>query len=537
MRTRPHTVSIWSLLGLVALCVVTSTTYAASLESLLMPGEVIEGHAKYENECHRCHVLIRDNGQRQFCLECHKKVRSDIEQHHGFHGRDKVASHQECQECHTEHKGRSADIVKLNEATFDHRLTDFELHGAHREVSCAACHKADKKFREAAVQCSTCHKDDNPHKGRLGRLESDCAACHGPSLWNSIKFDHDKTEFALTGKHETTLCAACHPNDRVDKTPRQCVSCHQLNDVHNGRNGDQCKKCHSTRSWKKLAFDHNKDTKFALHGRHEKAPCQSCHREDPYKVKLKRNCYACHQYDDEHKGRYGLRCETCHRDSGWEKTNFDHQADTKFPLQGNHVDTACDACHLANLYDRKLPTDCYSCHDLDDPHSGEEGKRCERCHAPAGWRKKVRFDHDVTHFPLIGIHAAAACEECHLSPVYKQSPSQCNACHKHQDPHKSALGTQCERCHTPNGWQVWSFDHNRDSEFHINGAHEKVHCDACHFDAVETMATDPRTCIACHRRDDAHRGQFGPRCGRCHDTDSFQSLTLRQTRQQANRTE
>ncbi|KPK39203.1 MAG: hypothetical protein AMJ69_06310 [Gammaproteobacteria bacterium SG8_47] len=509
---------------------------ASTLESLLMPGEVIKGHAKYENECHRCHVLIRDKGQRRFCLDCHKEVRADVEQQRGFHGRNKVASQQECQECHTEHKGRDADVVKLNEATFDHKYSDFELRGAHRNLACATCHKSGKKHREAPAQCSNCHKEDNPHKGRLGKLEQNCVACHGQSLWSRIDFDHDKTEFALTGKHDTTLCAACHPNDRVEKTPRQCVACHRLNDVHGGRNGEQCKKCHSTRSWKKIAFDHNKDTKFALNGRHEKARCESCHREDPYKVKLKRNCHACHQYDDEHKGRYGLRCETCHKDTDWNTTKFDHQTDTKFALHGKHVDTACDACHLANLYDRKLPTNCHSCHDLDDSHNGEQGDRCERCHAPSGWRKQVRFEHDVTHFPLIGIHAAVACEECHLSPVYKKTPGDCNACHKHQDPHKAALGIQCESCHTPNGWQVWRFDHNLESEFRIDGAHKKVHCDACHFEAVETMARDPRACIACHRRDDAHRGQFGPRCGRCHGTSSFKSLNLQQVQHQAPQT-
>ena len=30
--------------------------YAQSLETAIMPGEVIQGHATYESECKRCHV-------------------------------------------------------------------------------------------------------------------------------------------------------------------------------------------------------------------------------------------------------------------------------------------------------------------------------------------------------------------------------------------------------------------------------------------------------------------------------------------------
>ena len=32
--------------------------YADSYEKLLMPGPVIKGHAKYESECTKCHVLF-----------------------------------------------------------------------------------------------------------------------------------------------------------------------------------------------------------------------------------------------------------------------------------------------------------------------------------------------------------------------------------------------------------------------------------------------------------------------------------------------
>ena len=36
---------------------------AASIESLVMPGEVIEGHAKYEEECKNCHKRFDKGAQ------------------------------------------------------------------------------------------------------------------------------------------------------------------------------------------------------------------------------------------------------------------------------------------------------------------------------------------------------------------------------------------------------------------------------------------------------------------------------------------
>ena len=60
----------------------------------------------------------------------------------GYHGRLKQS--RDCVECHTEHKGRAADIAPINEKTFKHSETDFELHGAHadtKKTECKDCHK------------------------------------------------------------------------------------------------------------------------------------------------------------------------------------------------------------------------------------------------------------------------------------------------------------------------------------------------------------------------------------------------------------
>jgi len=102
-----------------------------------MPGEVIKGHADLESECSSCHKMFDKEGQRQLCLDCHEDVADDVDQDHGFHGLRAEVEISQCSSCHTEHEGRDAVIVILDEDKFDHRFTDFELQGSHADAVCS----------------------------------------------------------------------------------------------------------------------------------------------------------------------------------------------------------------------------------------------------------------------------------------------------------------------------------------------------------------------------------------------------------------
>ena len=123
----------------------------SKLEMLVMPGPVIEGHAKYEAECPKCHLRFSKETQSGLCLDCHDKVKADVDSGEGFHGRIPGIRTAECKRCHTDHIGRKADIVLLDPQTFDHGRTDYPLKGAHLRVPCARCHEADKHFRATGV--------------------------------------------------------------------------------------------------------------------------------------------------------------------------------------------------------------------------------------------------------------------------------------------------------------------------------------------------------------------------------------------------
>ncbi|MEY2920754.1 MAG: hypothetical protein RL261_2059, partial [Pseudomonadota bacterium] len=75
------------LLAVLSLSMLAPLARAASLETLLMPGPVIAGHAKYEQECTRCHDRADRSRQATLCRTCHEPIAADIAQHSGFHGR------------------------------------------------------------------------------------------------------------------------------------------------------------------------------------------------------------------------------------------------------------------------------------------------------------------------------------------------------------------------------------------------------------------------------------------------------------------
>jgi hypothetical protein len=493
----------------------SSQVVAGALENLVMPGPVIEGHAKFETECTKCHSLFDKKTQNKLCRDCHKKVNKDLVDEKGFHGLTNDISKKECKLCHTDHEGRNKDIIHLDEDTFDHHFTDFPLKGVHVSVKCYNCHDSKKKYRESPVDCYSCHKSDDPHFERLGKK---CQDCHKETAWSKAFFDHDKkTKFALKGKHRDIKCNSCHPDERYKKTLKTCVGCHALNDVHRGDLGIKCKKCHTPKTWKKTSFDHDKDTKFALKDGHAKLKCSNCHKGNPKKEKLKMTCVSCHKNDDEHKGGFGPKCESCHNSKVWKEVHFNHDKDTKFKLVERHAKLLCQNCHKGLPKKEKNKTKCFDCHKVDDVHKGQEGKKCGKCHDQQSWKTNVKFDHNKTLFPLMGLHVVTTCEQCHLSAEFKNVGTKCLDCHLKDDMHRKRLGTECALCHSSEGWNLWKFDHSQQTKFILRGYHKDLNCHLCHIKPVEEKIEISKTCYGCHKADDVHKGQVGEKCDRCHN--------------------
>ena len=514
--------TLWLVALVVALAGVAVPAGATQIERLLMPGEVSKAHLKFEPECTKCHDRTDKDRQTSLCLDCHKDIAADLKTSRGLHGH-MLKPGTNCSACHTEHKGRDGDILRFDRAAFDHANTGFVLDGRHASTACAACHLAGKKLREAPTSCVGCHSKQDVHQGKLGK---ECQDCHTTVSFAKTKFDHNKTRFPLTGAHERTACDACHTDPSYKNAPRECVACHARDDVHKGGRGPACGDCHNTSKWKDSTFDHLKVGHFALNGTHAKIACDACHRSGDMKAKLPDKCAGCHASDDRHGGRFGDDCSACHNEVKWKEAKYDHAKKADWPLRGKHVDLDCNTCHTSPIGKPRLPKDCIGCHKADDVHHGSMGERCATCHNETGWKDKVRFDHDMTRFPLVGLHANVACEECHPNRAYRNTLRECYSCHKADDNHKGHLGKDCSICHNPNGWKFWQFDHGKATHFALEGKHAKIACKLCHIKPQDEVKPD-KECASCHVRDDVHHGDFGRDCGRCHNNNNWKGAGVR----------
>ncbi len=414
-------------------------------EALVMPGKLATAHAKLESKCENCHGSFAQDTQPKLCLNCHETVAADVATGAGFHGRAPEARALSCSSCHDDHQGRDFNMVPLDAETFDHSWTDFSLVGAHTAASCESCHLTGKKFAEAPSACVDCHKLNDPHKGALG---TDCSSCHVGTRWDEVKaFDHSKTKFPLVGSHVTLNCDSCHAAEVWTGLPIDCIGCHMIDDVHENRFGADCATCHESGDWAKVRFEHDRDTDFALTGKHLETDCTGCHLPGGDAAKTTTDCIGCHQADDVHKSTLGEDCASCHGTESWvQEVVFDHDL-TQMPLLGLHAIVPCEGCHNSKAFS-EVDIACVSCHIGDDVHKAALDTDCATCHNPNGW-VFWRFDHGTqTDFLLTGAHNGLVCEACHTpGTVATDVPVACAECHQKEDIHKGTFGANCEACH------------------------------------------------------------------------------------------
>jgi hypothetical protein len=502
-----------AILALVATGAIATPVHAGDIESLMSPGPLITAHQREAQDCRACHQHFNREAENDLCLECHKPIAGDIEASLGFHGHLPAGPSTLCRSCHTEHKGADAVIAVLHPESFDHRRTDMPLEGAHATATCGECHPVGEPHRNAPSGCIDCHRKNDVHAGSLGDA---CGSCHEPAGWGTARFDHATTRFPLEGRHADTDCALCHPQERFDAAPTDCIGCHRFDDAHRGRLGLACNQCHKPSGWKSKVFDHGKQTSFALRGGHAALECGRCHPGDPKAKKLESTCSSCHANDDDHRERYGPDCKTCHDAQSWARSHFDHAKATPFDLDGAHAKLDCELCHASPVKEFATPNLCVGCHASVDVHAGAEGSRCEKCHSTTSWRETRLLDHDLTSFPLLGLHQFATCEDCHLTHDFREVGKECVNCHRGDDAHRSQLGEVCALCHNPNAWARWDFDHNRQTRFVLNGAHRGMNCLACHRKPTSIEIQLSMECGGCHLQDSPHSDAFGRDCERCH---------------------
>ncbi|MEO1230494.1 MAG: hypothetical protein AAFZ18_16460 [Myxococcota bacterium] len=529
------------------------------------PGPMSRGHADLDGavDCNRCHSAgfgVPDDK----CLACHdhQGLRRQIEAGRGFHVSEEVKG-EACRTCHAEHveeppgsgKGRRSLVDWKpfgGRRNFDHRLTGWPLDGKHRYTKCEKCHTGRypksglPSFLGQRRECTTCHftRDkkngvggENPHRFTDPNL-TDCTVCHDFAGWEvaqlgATRFDHDQTDYPISGHHTERRCTGCHENletFEVEEDFSDCDGCHE--DSHRSVVSAErdCKSCHSMKvKFRKTRYDHAKESGWPLRGKHAENRCKDCHRVGSKPEAPESKCITCHE--DVHKGRFDPEpCEGCHVETGFERMVYDHAGKTTFPLTGTHSSARCQDCHRFGIglrFEKFESNACADCHKHRDAHCGQFGREdCERCHVQGGDRTS-KFDHSVTRLPLEQGHKDVDCERCHEPEKLGRSKAcrdavkytglepQCFACHA--DTHEGELGKDCVKCHTGGTpFDVLVFDHDRDADFPLTGFHQLVGCETCH--PRRDYILEETRCASCHGEDDVHEGALGDDCASCHET-------------------
>lgn len=408
---------------------------------------------------------------KETCAACHKAefIKTKISQKKG---KTYLGLNTTCVSCHADYHQQtlSNDCQSCHgfdsfkpAPKFKHQNTKFQLKGKHADVACIKCHpverKNDKDFQRFAgiafSACTDCHKD--VHENRFGQ---DCTKCHSETsfltLKNKSNFDHNKTSFALVGKHQELDCKKCHKTNYTTPIKHaRCADCHQ--DYHKGQFTQKnltsdCKDCHNETGFQEALFtieQHNK-TDFKLEGAHAATPCFACHKktEQWTFVNLDTRCVCCHKniHQNQMSDKFipDGKCQSCHSVESWNNISFDHSV-TGFALEGKHKEKTCRNCHFWETEGgreeqrfKTLTASCETCHtDVHQAQFGVNGKTdCTQCHDFDNW-KPDRFDHNKTRFKLEGGHKGVECRKCHVEKEtgttkyiqYKNTPLLCSSCH------------------------------------------------------------------------------------------------------------
>lgn len=425
---------------------------------------------------------------------------------------------------------RPSVIICLTLFTFG--LSAQSPHGEDFKMDCASCHNADSW----EISLDSWNFEPVSPKGFEGVTDATDV--------ESLKFNHNETNFPLDGGHRATDCRLCHDNLVFTATPTECVACHT--DIHHMTVGSDCIRCHTEDNW--LVDDItglHQDNGFPLLGAHAQINCNDCHISESGMQfhRLGNDCINCHMQDylattepNHVAAGYSTACMDCHDINAfdWSADNILHDF---FPLEKGH-DISCMECHITGTF-AAIPSDCISCHEMDyqaavnpDHNQLNFSTDCASCHTlDLDWMPAKYLDHDSEHFPIYsGAHNGEwdQCMDCHLNPA-NYAEFTCVTCHEKNetdDDHDGVGGYvyesgACLACH-PTGSEDGTFDHNN-TNFPLTGAHISVDCNSCHVNGYEGTPTE---CSACHTMDfeattspDHQLLNFSMDCASCHTTD------------------
>lgn len=231
--------------------------------------------------CETCHGEDITTFASDSCQTCHSDMDIAYAQAH------LLSFGQDCLACHD-------GVDRFDD--FNHNVYSFRLEGGHAgDIPCTKCHldaRSIADLQSAPQDCYSCHIQDDVHNGENG---TDCETCHNPSNWEDADFDHNRTNFSLTGGHANVECNQCHTNGTYKGLSTACISCHQDPAFHAGAFGNECQSCHTINAWSPAEFTLSHPEPRVEEGgngiHHGGASCRECHPSSVFES----NCDSCHK--------------------------------------------------------------------------------------------------------------------------------------------------------------------------------------------------------------------------------------------------
>lgn len=251
--------------------------------------------------------------------------------------------------------------------------------------------------------------DDTVRQVHAAGVSSSCEACHTEDAWLPARFAHERTGYALVGRHARAECASCHASGYARAPSTSCSACHA--DVHRQELGAQCQTCHGPESWaSRFPVDAHRRTGFPLSGRHAFLPCEECHanKRDRQFARAAKDCVDCHARDaqrtagalfDHGRNARLSQCQSCHDPWSFRPARLDEHERCFTLSRGPHARVSCSECHeparpvVVRGTCRTETVRCASCHahtcdQMDGVHGDVAGYRCAslacaQCHGGA----------------------------------------------------------------------------------------------------------------------------------------------------------
>ena len=230
-------------------------------------GELTDGHAGFTGEqgCKTCHSvhgaqpmawlasIFSGSNMTKACVSCHTFGGPASAPHNAIFAVDKKVRQTECAMCHTEHKGRNADISGLSDgqcaSCHEKPFTNFSMDHPgfskrfphFRRASIKFNHAAHlgqyfrerKVAKDAPANCTTCHQAGSVERTvePLGYEEA-CAACHADQITKRKLVVLRLPEFEEAAIDFEAVAALCGPNEDTEAEDEyESISADEMSEI------------------------------------------------------------------------------------------------------------------------------------------------------------------------------------------------------------------------------------------------------------------------------------------------------------------